>query len=62
MAPVAVTEQPQTTQAQVQKPAEAQKVFNPFYSPPSDEDTNENYEYVQYKVSSRSSSLTSVFY
>ncbi|KAK7682626.1 hypothetical protein QCA50_014426 [Cerrena zonata] len=48
MAPVAVNEQ-SSTETPVQKPAAALKVFNPFYSPPSGEDLDENYVYAKYK-------------
>lgn len=29
---------------------EEQKVFNPFYSPPGDDDGDDSYEYERYKV------------
>ena len=48
MAPVATVERDDIT-APV-KPAVTQKVFNPFYSPPSGDDGNESYKYADFKV------------
>jgi len=49
MAPVATTERDNVTTAPV-KPVVTQKVFNPFYSPPSGDDGNESYKYADLKV------------
>jgi len=49
MAPVATSEK-----EQVQTPVQgvkAQKVFNPFYSPPGDDDGDDNYKYADFKPS-----------
>lgn len=49
MAPVATSER-----AQENKPAptkQAPKIFNPFYSPPGDDNGDENYKFVEFKVS-----------
>ncbi|KAF8802477.1 TauD-domain-containing protein [Phlegmacium glaucopus] len=50
MAPVATTERDNVTTAPV-KPVVTQKVFNPFYSPPNDDDGNETYKYAELKPS-----------
>ena len=50
MAPVATSEKDQA-QGLVQE-TKAQKVFNPFYSPPGDDDGDVNYKYADFKASS----------
>ena len=49
MAPVATTERDNVTATPV-KPVVTEKVFNPFYSPPSVDDGNESYKYADFKV------------
>jgi hypothetical protein len=49
MAPVAIPERDNVTTAPV-KPVVTQRVFNPFYSPPSVDDGNESYKYADFKV------------
>ena len=51
MAPVAVNDQPTTTETKVQKPAGAPQVFNPFYSPPATDENDGTYQFANYKVS-----------
>ena len=48
MAPVATTERDNV--ATPVKPVLTEKVFNPFYSPPSVDDGNEFYKYANFKV------------
>ncbi|PPQ64578.1 hypothetical protein CVT26_001976 [Gymnopilus dilepis] len=52
MAPVATSEKDQA-QGLVQE-TKAQKVFNPFYSPPGDDDGDVNYKYADFKASAPS--------
>jgi len=49
MAPVATTERDSTPNGPV-KPAVADKVFNPFYSPPDTDNGDETYKYADFKV------------
>jgi len=49
MAPVATSERVQETKPTPTK--QAPKIFNPFYSPPGDDNGDENYKFVEYKPS-----------
>jgi sulfonate dioxygenase len=54
MAPVATSEQ----QAPSRPVKVAEKVFNPFYSPPSGDDGDDSYKYAHYKVGSLAQALS----
>lgn len=58
MAPVATTERDNVT-APV-KPVVMEKVYNPFYSPPSVDDGNESYKYANFKVRLQLSNSSSI--
>ena len=51
MAPVATTENKQETTTVDLKARAAEKVFNPFYSPPATDENDGTYQFANYKVS-----------
>ncbi len=51
MAPVATSETPKETSNGTTKIPTIEKVFNPFYSPPANDENDGTYEFAHYKVS-----------